>query len=81
MSGGRIHQLANLVVVEKGRCTAAPVQLLDHAVASNSSPCSGDFPAEVIEIGSGALVVFGDHFGAGTVKAHRVAERDVEIQR
>ena len=57
------------------------MQLLDLAVGIKQCALQGDFPAQMIEVVIGAVVVLGNHLGAGTVKTHRVAERDVEVQR
>ena len=56
------------------------MQLLDSAVAIEQRPLQGDLAVQAVEIANGAVMVLGDHLGAGTVKAHRIAERDVEVQ-
>ena len=77
----QIH-LATMEVLERTgiRIThLKALELLDGAGAS----VNGDrvrIPAQMIEVVIGAVVVLGDHLGAGTVKTHRVAERDVEVQ-
>ena len=78
---GDPHQLAHFGGADEGGRAAAPVQLRDGPRPVEQRALQRDFPVQVVEIRNGVAAVLGDDLVAGAVKADRVAERNVDIQR
>jgi len=78
---GGVHQTAHLIKVEEGRRAAAPVQLVDEAVAVHVAGDQIHLLFQQVEVGRGARAILGDDLVAGAVVTDGVAERDVEVER
>lgn len=71
----------DLVVAQKGRRTAAEVQLRELMPSAQMRGEQFHFFFEVFDIGIGAAFIFGDDFIAAAVVANSIAEGDVDIKR
>ena len=76
-----IHQLAELVAIEVGRCAAAEMQLFDLAATVEQRRLHVDFAVQHLEVAIDACLVVRDDLVAAAVVAKRMAKRDVHIQR
>ncbi|MNQ78217.1 hypothetical protein D3C85_931210 [compost metagenome] len=75
------HQLAQLVVAEKGRRAAAKVQLLDFLGRVEVAGDQLDFLLQPLQVGQGATTILGDDLVAGAVVANVRAERHMHVER
>ncbi len=75
------HQLAHLRVADEGRRTTTPVQLLHRAVTIEKFALQGDFAVQALQVLVTLAAILGSYLVAGTIKADRIAEGYVEIQR
>ena len=81
MLASSIHQSTNLVVVEKGRGTTTPVQLLHDTRAIKQRPLHLKLFGDPIQIRGGLGPILGRNLVATTIEADRVTEWDMEIER
>ncbi len=79
MLADRRHHLANLVIAQKSRRAAAEVQLLYDLLRSEQHRLHGHLLDQVSHVLARFALVLGDDFVAGTVKAKRVAEWNMDI--
>lgn len=75
------HQLAQLIVAEERRGTAAKVQLFYALGGVQVAADQLDFLFQALQVGVGAAAVLGDDLVAGAVVANVRAERYVHVQR
>lgn len=71
----------DLVVAQKGRRTAAEVQLCELMPSAQMRGKQLHFFFEIFDIGIGTAFVFGDDFIAAAVVADGIAEGDMDIKR
>ena len=76
-----LHQRAHLVVPDKRRRPAAPMQLVDRPRAVEQFALEGNLTVQARQVGCRPGAIFGYHFIAGAVKAQLRAERQMDIQR
>ncbi len=75
------HQLAQLIVAEERRGTAAKVQLFYALGGVQVAADQLDFLFQALQVGVGTAAVLGDDLVAGAVVANVRAERYVHVQR
>ena len=75
------HHAVQLLVRQKGRRTAAKMQLDHLFTATQFFRHQADFFFQVIQIGIGAAFVFGNDLVTAAVVANGVAERHMHVQR
>ena len=82
MLAGFPHQLSHFIVRQKGRRTAAPMQL-DHLVLAIATfqrrSLNIQFLGQILQVLCTAPVILGNDLVASAVVANSVAERDVEV--
>ena len=81
MLTGNLHQLPHLIVIDKCRRPAAPMQLIYLPILVKEFPLHPNLLKQVCKIRSGMRAIVGDNLIAGTVIANPAAERQVKIQR
>lgn len=76
-----VQEASQLVVGQEGGRAAAEMQLRDGCLAPEQGRLHGHLARQGGEIARGTLVMPGHDLVAGAVVAHRIAERDMHIQR
>ena len=75
------HEVFQLGVREEGGCAAPQVKLGHGMALAEVLDLKLDLAAEIAKVLGRPLVVLGDHLVAGAVVAHRLAERNVHVNR
>ena len=75
------HQVAELLAIQVGWCSATEMQLLDFAAAIKQLCLHLDFPVKHLEIAVHPSLVMRHDLVAAAVIAERMAERDVHVER